>query len=97
MKKTRNLIVGGVVAIGVLAAVGAITIARYAAKHMDHDIPDDCECDGDCEHCPMNDPDVEVEIEVQPEAPAVEVPVEEVVVQEEPAETVETVEAPVEE
>ena len=97
MKKTRNLIIGGVVTIGVLAAIGAITVARYAAKHMDKEVPDECDCDGDCEHCPMNDPDVEVEIEVQPEAPAVEVPVEEVVVQEEPAEAMETVEAPVEE
>ena len=52
MKKTRNLIIGGVVTIGVLAAIGAITVARYAAKHMERDdIPDDCECDGDCDDC----------------------------------------------
>lgn len=66
MKKTRNLIIGGVVTIGVLAAIGAVTVARYAAKHMDKDVPDECDCDGDCEHCPMNDPDVEVEVEVKP-------------------------------
>ena len=73
MKKTRNLIIGGVVTVGVLAAIGAITIARYAAKHMEReDIPDDCECDGDCENCPLNDKDVEVEIEVQPADPEAE-------------------------
>lgn len=67
MKKTCNMIVGGVVAIGILAAIGAITVARYAAKQVNKvDMPDDCECDGDCEHCPMNDPDVEVELEVKP-------------------------------
>lgn len=80
MKKTRNMIIGGVVTIGVLAAIGAITVARLAAKHLDDiDISDDCECDGDCEHCPMNDKDVEVEIEVKPEepvAPVDEAPVE---------------------
>ena len=66
MKKTCNWILGGVAVVGVLAAIGAVTVARYAAKHMDKNVPDDCECDGDCENCPMNDPDVEVEIEVKP-------------------------------
>ena len=73
MKKTCNLIVGGVVAIGVLAAIGAITVARYAAKHMDKpEVPNDCDCNGDCEHCPMNDPEVEVELEVQSDKTPVE-------------------------
>ena len=92
MKKTRNLIIGGVVTIGVLAAIGAITVARYAAKHMERDdIPDDCECDGDCEHCPLNDKDVEVEVEIQPvepEAEEVVVPAEEPTVEETPIEEV---------
>lgn len=92
MKKTRNLIIGGIVTVGVLAAIGAITVARYAAKHMDRDIPDDCECDGDCEHCPMNDKDVEVEIETYPAEPAVE---EVVVPAEEPVADEVTEDAPV--
>lgn len=96
MKKTRNLIIGGVVTIGVLAAIGAITVARYAAKHMDKEVPDECDCDGDCEHCPMNDPDVEVEIEVDHKEESakdtnveVEVPAEENVAEEVPVENVE--------
>lgn len=73
MKKTCNWILGGVAVVGVLAAIGAVTVARYAAKHMDRDVPDECDCDGDCEHCPMNDPDIEVEIEAKPEEANAEV------------------------
>lgn len=66
MKKTGKYILGGVAVVGILAAIGAVTVARYAAKHMNKEVPDECDCDGDCENCPMNDPDVEVEIEVKP-------------------------------
>lgn len=73
MKKTGKYILGGVAVVGILAAIGAVTVARYAAKHMNKEVPDECDCDGDCENCPMNDPDIEVEIEVKPEEANAEV------------------------
>lgn len=73
MKKTGKYILGGVAVVGILAAIGAVTVARYAAKHMNKEVPDECDCDGDCKNCPMNDPDIEVEIEVNPEEANAEV------------------------
>lgn len=89
MSKTRNLILGGIVTVGVLAAIGAVTVARAAAKHLDEmsedDLDKDFECEGDCSKCPMNDEDVDVEIEINHEEKAEE-PEKEAPAAEEPAE-----------
>lgn len=56
MQKTCKFIAGSVVTICVLAAIGAVTVARYAAKHLKDDEKslDDYDCGDDCEHCDLN-------------------------------------------
>lgn len=77
MSKMRNILLGGLVTVGALAAIGAITVASLAAKQLDDHVNPDEDDEEDKPDCKCEECDCKQEAP-KTEEPASEAPVEEI-------------------